>query len=783
MKLTDDTVLSDRYDAIVVGAGLGGMAAASLLAKRGLAVLMIDQQGKPGGSCTSFRRKDVTYDVGTAMRYGFGQRGFGPFHFLMNELEEPIDVVAHATLARMTFEGQPITFWPDVDRFLEELGRLFPEEKEGLRAFYRDLYGMYEHIVLKNEVIVPPSEFSPRQALRSLLSGPVQVLRMQKLLSTSVRALLDRYFQGEPIITFFDKLCSAYCYCTADEAPAVLAATMFLDNHIGGVYYPAGGAQMLPNTIERAFERLGGQALYHTLVDEILIRRGRAYGVRLADGSEIHAERVVANATVWNLYGKLVRPEHIRPERLAWARGLVPTFPSMTLYLLVDRAALPEDVLPWEVFIEDRTVIDSTDLTLYINSLVDQTLCPPGKLVITVIAPNLQSWPSPDSPEYGAPAYAEQKRAAAQAMLDQIEQHFPGFASHIEAMAVGTPTTVERYLLKNWGAVGGPKNAIGQEMLKRLHARSEWQNLYVCGDSTVMATGAPATVVSGVGAANRVLEGAHLRRYDARRFEREYVRFVEVPFRRRALQPGEPLTPESAALAAAQCQGCEEPACVRGCPATIDIPGLMRRMEARNYLGAARELHRRSPFGALCGLACPAAEHCERRCYRHSFAGQPVRIAELVRWVEQEAGEAGWLHAEAVHPGWRAAILGDSVAGWTCAYFLSLAGCAVGVFGEAPQPLPALDAAEEGLAAILRGGARYLGGQRAADLDAASLRRAYRAVYVAEETWATRWPAAECGDGVLAAPAGVSGFGAGQAAAEGRAAALAIQACLAAAHG
>lgn len=219
MKLTDDTVLSDRYDVIVVGAGLGGMAAASLLAKRGLAVLMIDQQGKPGGSCTSFRRKDVTYDVGTAMLYGFGQRGFRPFHFLMNELEEPIDVVAHATLARMTFEGQPITFWPDVDRFLEELGRLFPEEKEGLRAFYRDLYGMYEHIVLKNEVIVPPSEFSPRQALRSLLSGPVQVLRMQKLLSTSVRALLDRYFQGEPIITFFDKLCSAYCYCTADEAP------------------------------------------------------------------------------------------------------------------------------------------------------------------------------------------------------------------------------------------------------------------------------------------------------------------------------------------------------------------------------------------------------------------------------------------------------------------------------------------------------------------------------------------------------------------------------------
>ncbi len=337
MNPDNDTVTRTAYDVIVVGAGLGGLTAASLLAKRGLAVLLIEQQGKPGGSCTSFRREDVTFDVGTAMLYGFGERGFKPFRFLFNELEEPIEVVAHATLARMTFEGQPITFWPDIERFLQELDRLFPDEHDALRAFYRDLYAMYENIVLKNEVIVPPSEFSPRQGLRRVLTGPLALFKMQKLLDTSVRSLLDRYFTNEQVIQFFDKLCSAYCYTTSDETPAVLAATMFVDNHIGGVYYPAGGAQMLPNKLEKAFERLGGQVLYHTLVDEILIRDGQAYGVRLSTGEEIHASRVVANVTVWNLYGKLVRPEHIQPERLAWAQHLVPTFPSMTLYMVVDR--------------------------------------------------------------------------------------------------------------------------------------------------------------------------------------------------------------------------------------------------------------------------------------------------------------------------------------------------------------------------------------------------------------------------------------------------------------
>jgi phytoene dehydrogenase-like protein len=776
MRLIHDTLLRDTYDVIVVGAGLGGMTAAGLLAKRGLSVLMIEQQGKPGGSCTSFRRDGVTFDVGTAMLYGFGERGFKPFRFLLNELEEPVEVVAHATLARMTFEGQPITFWPDVERFLQELDRLFPDEKESLRAFYRDLWVMYENIVLKNEVIVPPSEFSPRQVLRRLLTGPVQMIKMQKLLDTSVRSLLDRYFKSQAVINFFDKLCSAYCYTTSDETPAVLAATMFLDNHIGGVYYPAGGAQMLPNKIEKAFERLGGQVLYHTMVDEILIRDAQAYGVRLASGVEIHASRVIANATVWNLYGKLVRPEHIPPERLTWAQGLVPTFPSMTLYMVVNRAALPADVLPWEVFIENRAVIDSSDLTLYINSLVDESLGPPGKLVVMAIAPNLETWPAPGSAEDHTEAYFAQKKAEAQRMLDQVEQHFPGFCSHIETLIVGTPTTIERYLLKNGGAVGGPKNMLGQHMLKRLHAASEWKNLYVCGDSTVMATGAPATVVSGVGAANRLLRDLRKREYVARNFPRQFVEFVETPYRRPVVSSAEPVTPENAARVAAQCQGCENPACVSDCPARIDIPNVLRRMEAGNFTGAAQELHRRSPFGGLCGVACPADQLCQQRCYRRSYAGEPVRIAELLRWVGDAAGSGGWPRSEPQAARLRVAVLGGTLAGLSCAVYLALAGCQVDVLGVRDRAAVLPEAAQSELDAAVSLGVQFFADQSSARFDG----QRYAAWYEASGEWAGQAETiagAQVGRRFVAA-AGADSLPPAAAVAEGRRAAFAIDAYL-----
>ena len=722
MRLLEDAVLRDRYDVIVVGAGLGGMAAASLLAKRGLSVLMIDQQDKPGGSCTSFKRQGVVFDVGTAMLYGFGEKGFKPFRFLMNELEEPIDVVAHPTLARMTIEGREVVFWPDVPRFVEELGRLFPAEKENIRAFYAALYKLYENIVVKNEVVVPPSEYSARQGLRSLLSNPLGMLKMRKLLSTSTRTLLEEYFSTPKIFDFYDKLCSAYCYCTAAETPAVLAATMFLDNHIGGVYYPAGGAQMLPNKIEKAFERYGGQTLYRHRVDEILIREGTAYGVRLDNGLEIQAGRVVANATVWNIYGKLVRPEHISRERLAWAQSLVPTYPSMTLYLVVDREALPPGVLPWEVFIENRKEIDSSDLTLYVNALVDETLCPPDKLVITAIAPNLCSWPGPADPAYRSAEYRALKVQEANRMADQIEQHYPGFRDHIQRMIVGTPTTIERYLLKNGGAVGGPKNMIGQEMLRRLHARSEWKNLYFCGDSTVMATGAPATVVSGVGAACVVLRDLHKKDYDRRRFPKQYVHFVELPYRRPAFGGTEAISGENAHLAAAQCQGCEHPACVADCPAGVDVPGFLRRMEAQNYAGAARLLRQRNPFSEVCGYACPADELCQRRCHRRTFAGDAVRIAELERWACEAAGPEGWLPRAGTRRDRKVAVVGAGVAGLSCAYYLALAGCAVELYDEhalpgdrlarwLPERMPpaALGRDVEG---ILQAGIVFLGGRK-----------------------------------------------------------------------
>jgi len=143
---------------------------------------------------------------------------------------------------------------------------------------------------------------------------------------------------------------------------------------------------------------------------------------------------------------------------------------------------------------------------------------------------------------------------------------------------------------------------------------------------------------------------------------------------------------ENAFLAAAKCQGCQEPECVKGCPAGIDIPGFLRRMESKNYAGAARLIREKLPFGETCGLTCAADRLCQQNCYRRDFTGKPVNIAELQQWVCKEAGDEGWPGNHSSHPFHDVAIIGGGPAALSCAYYLALAGCQVSVFATEDQP-------------------------------------------------------------------------------------------------
>ena len=212
--ITADRLLKKRYQVIVVGAGLGGLATSCLLAKRGVDLLLIEQHSLPGGACTSFRREGRSYDCGAALIFGFGEEGYHLHRTLMNFIEETITVIPRDKFFRLDLAGRSINAWKSLDRFLLELENQFPDEKEELRSLYDFLLRFYDKYVKNQDLLTPPSELSNSQKVKMLLSSPLRVMRLQKLLSQSAVDLMGPYLKSEKLVEFYDKLMASYAYIT-----------------------------------------------------------------------------------------------------------------------------------------------------------------------------------------------------------------------------------------------------------------------------------------------------------------------------------------------------------------------------------------------------------------------------------------------------------------------------------------------------------------------------------------------------------------------------------------
>jgi len=612
-----------QYDVIVIGGGLSGLTSASLLAKRGLNVAVIDKNYKPGGSCGIFKRNNITFDQGAAMLFGFGEKGFNSHRFVFNCLEEPIDVIKHDLLYCVNFNGKRIKFWPDLDMFAEELAQVFPAEKKNIKRFYRDLEKMYRHVMVDRPSYTTPDETDLMESLKGLLRHPISYARFLSYINKSATDLLNKYFSDPEIFKFFNKLTSTYCYNTVEESPAVLAAVMFVDNHVGGSYYPAGSTLFLPGKLEKVIEENGGDMLLENEVVRILFNGDHPSGVELKSGNDIYADNLIYSGTVWNLYGKLIGKAHLTAQRIEWAASQIPTQPSVVLYAHIDKEVIPEDTAPIEMLVGNPDLLDESEVTAYILSIDDKTLCDENGHVVVAIGPTFAKWAYGGVDDYLLKKEKEKAR-----LIAVLEKRFPGFTEGVRYAEVATPQTIERYTLKNGGAVAGPKQMLGQHMLHRLHTRTKWDNLFCCGESTVMGTGTPTVTTSGISAANAVLKKLKLEPFHYQPNMKNYVRVVNKPFSTESLYQRYPEETRVIMYKASRCQYCENPHC--SVNTNFDIRGVMRRVAVGNFTGA-RKLAKKFLYKDQ--LEKALLVECEKKCVLNEKYRSPVEIQTVITYI------------------------------------------------------------------------------------------------------------------------------------------------------
>ena len=576
------------YDVIVIGAGLSGLSAASLLAKRGLKVIVIEQTFKPGGSCGIFKRQGATFDTGVAMLFGFGEKGFNAHRFLYNVLEEPIDVIKHSSLYSVYYKGKKIEFHYDIDKYINELVKVFPGEKDNLKRFYSDMSKLYNKVIAKHPVFSTPDQLNKISSLFKMLKHPISYIKFLSLMNMSTKDLLNKYFTNPDILNFFNKLTSTYCYTNIEETPAVLSAVMFIDNHVGGSFYPVGSTVHVPGILEKVIEENDSEMLYNKRVDEIIIEDNQAKGVKLRDGKIINADYVIFSGTVWNLYNNLLDSSLVSDEKKKWVSKIKATYPSVILYALVKKEVIPEGTTPITLFTENEYKIDENEVTAYILSIDDKTLCDEKYHTVMAIGPTFRKWPEYSRNYNKSEVYKTMKNEEKDRLLKVMEKRFPGFINGTVYSEVSTPLSIQRYTMKNNGSVAGPMQSMGQHMLKRLHIKSEFIGLYCCGESTVMGTGTPTVTVSGITAANAILKDKKLSLFKHSKKLKNYVREHKPPFLNN--NKGEEIDPKKVLqIKARNCQYCESPHCMDECQ--LDIRGINRRLTVGNYLGAYKIMY------------------------------------------------------------------------------------------------------------------------------------------------------------------------------------------------
>jgi phytoene dehydrogenase-like protein len=496
---------SDEFDAVIIGAGLGGLSCAAAFARQGFRPLVIEQHNKPGGYATAFARPggflfDVSlHSTSAALRNGA--------YNLIPGLPEINDVefVQLPYLYRAIFPNHDFRVaQKDPAAYVARLGGMFPQEQEGIQTLVDEMSGVAQDL----------SKFSQAQGNVNMSRFPADFPHLFRYATHTWGEVLEARIKDAKLQAILSAFWEYY-----GLPPSKLAAVYYALPTIGylsqGGYYPKGRSQTISDAIVRFIEAKGGKVLLSTRVDRILTKEGAAFGVRTTDGHEYKGRVVVSNANAWDTFHKFMDPEEAPPDYLARMDHYSTSLSTFLVFLGLKRDLVKEVGLKdAEIFCETgydpeasyngQLIADVTNpgfgLMIYDN--VYPGYSPPGRNTLSIVTlQGFDHW-KPFEADYWRghkAAYKAEKERIANILIRQAERMvLPGLAKAIEVKDIATPLTNVRYTGNYRGAIYGWDQTLDNSGIRRLPHKTPIRNLYLAGAWTQPGGGYAAVIPSGL---------------------------------------------------------------------------------------------------------------------------------------------------------------------------------------------------------------------------------------------------------------------------------------------
>ena len=487
---------------VVIGAGIGGLTAAALLARRGYEVVAFDQAEVPGGCASTFRRRGFTFDVGATQVAGLEPGGIHQQIFA--ELDMPLPAATPCDPACAVYlpgEAEPIAVWRDPQAWRAERQRQFPQSE----PFWQLLGSLFQASwrFQGREPVLPPRNGWDLWQLLSAVR-PDTFITAPFMFSTVGQLLGALGLAGDRRLkTFLDLQLKLYSQVGADETALLYAATALgVSQAPLGLFHLEGSMQVLSDRLHAALGRDGGKLLMRHSVERIHLYEGQVTGVtvqcRKTGKSWMEtADWVVGNVTVQDLVRLLGDQAPTgyrrRVKRLPEASG------AFVVYLGVDQRAIPADCPPHLQFLYDYDGPIGENNSLFVSvSRPGDGRAPGGKATIIASSfTDLTQWQQ--TPDY--PALKQRYTAAAIARLSQFFDLRPDYMIHVEA---GTPRTFARYTGRDRGAVGGLGMRLSTFGPFGFANRTPIPNLWLVGDCTHPGEGTAGVSYSALTAVRQI---------------------------------------------------------------------------------------------------------------------------------------------------------------------------------------------------------------------------------------------------------------------------------------
>lgn len=483
----------DSCDAIVIGAGLGGLSAAAGLTRAGKTVVLLERQPGPGGNARAFRRDQYTFDPAIHVTaHGFEIEFLGAYLKGLGA-DADIELITMDQLYTVDIGGSRYTLPVGVEPVIEYLADQFPGERDGIAAYIRVC------AQATRESQAPP----PRVALADLESLMAALPTLFRYRTSTLQAAIAE-FVSDPQAQAVLGAQWPYMGLPPSKLSFMAGTGVWMALMDPGPVYVTGSFQKLADALAGVVVDGGNECRYDSEVAEILIEGSAAVGVRLQDGRAVRAPVVISNADARHTFDQLVGRRHL-PER--FGRRLDRMRPSISAFLMYSATTLPihESGLAAETFVYDHADHDATwagvaagrpgGMWLSLPTLHDRSLAPEGEhlAILTSLMPY----------DIGQP-WAEAKAPMTETLIDRVEALLPGFRDSLTFVGSATPETFESWTLAHRGAIYGWENSPSQTLPKRLPHATPVPGLLLAGHWTNPGTGSVRCLLSGLQAAAHV---------------------------------------------------------------------------------------------------------------------------------------------------------------------------------------------------------------------------------------------------------------------------------------